>query len=126
VAPNVLLVGDAAGYFDPFTGQGIHQALRSAELAAPRIAELLERPDDDDPLHRYAQSLRREIRPVRLFQRIVEKVMDGERSRLVAVRGLQALPWYADRVVRVAGDAAPVRTLAMLDLGMSRGLEVNG
>jgi len=126
VAPNVLLAGDAAGYFDPFTGQGIHQALRSAELAAPRIAELLERPDDDGPLRRYARSLRREVRPVRLFQRIVEKVMDGKRSRPVAVRGLKALPWYADRVVRVAGDAAPVRTLAMIDLRPSRAIEANG
>jgi menaquinone-9 beta-reductase len=29
-----LLVGDAAGFCDPFTGEGIHRALRGAELAA--------------------------------------------------------------------------------------------
>lgn len=115
VAPNLLLVGDAAGYFDPFTGQGMYQAFRSAELAAPRLAELLDRPGDDAPLHQYARSLRREVRPVRAFQRVVERVMDGERSRRVAVRGLRALPWYADRVVRVAGDAARVRALALVD-----------
>ena len=31
---RVVLVGDAAGYYDPLTGQGIYRALRGAELAA--------------------------------------------------------------------------------------------
>ena len=31
---GVLLVGDAAGFYDPFTGEGVFTALRSAELAA--------------------------------------------------------------------------------------------
>ncbi len=34
--PGVLLVGDAAGFLDPFTGEGVYAALRSAELAADR------------------------------------------------------------------------------------------
>jgi menaquinone-9 beta-reductase len=33
-----LLVGDAAGFLDPFTGEGIHRALVSSELAAAAIA----------------------------------------------------------------------------------------
>jgi geranylgeranyl reductase family protein len=33
-----LLVGDAAGFVDPFTGEGIHRALRSARAAATAIA----------------------------------------------------------------------------------------
>jgi menaquinone-9 beta-reductase len=32
-----LLVGDAAGFLDPFTGEGLHRALISAELAAAAI-----------------------------------------------------------------------------------------
>jgi flavin-dependent dehydrogenase len=32
--PGFLLVGDAAGFFDPLTGEGIFRALRGAELAA--------------------------------------------------------------------------------------------
>ncbi|HEU5348421.1 MAG TPA: FAD-dependent oxidoreductase [Ktedonobacterales bacterium] len=34
VADGLLLVGDAAGYYDPFTGEGIYGALASAKLAA--------------------------------------------------------------------------------------------
>lgn len=32
--PGWLLIGDAAGFVDPFTGEGIHRALRSARAAA--------------------------------------------------------------------------------------------
>jgi flavin-dependent dehydrogenase len=39
--PGWYLVGDAAGFLDPFTGEGLHRALVSAELAAAAIdAEL--------------------------------------------------------------------------------------
>ena len=38
---GVLLVGDAAGFYDPFTGEGIFTALRSAELAAETVVRAL-------------------------------------------------------------------------------------
>ena len=34
-APGAALVGDAADFFDPFTGEGIYAALRGGELLAP-------------------------------------------------------------------------------------------
>ena len=35
--PGWLLIGDAAGFVDPFTGEGIHRALRSARAAATAL-----------------------------------------------------------------------------------------
>jgi len=37
--PGVYLIGDAAGFLDPFTGQGVFLALRSASLAAESIVQ---------------------------------------------------------------------------------------
>jgi len=41
---GALLVGDAADFFDPFTGQGIFSALRGAEMAADTAHGALQRP----------------------------------------------------------------------------------
>lgn len=37
-APHSVLVGDAAGLVDPFTGEGIYYAIRSGQIAAEEIA----------------------------------------------------------------------------------------
>jgi flavin-dependent dehydrogenase len=39
IAPGCVLVGDAAGFLNPFTGQGVFLALTSAEHAATAIVE---------------------------------------------------------------------------------------
>lgn len=38
-APGAMLTGDAADFYDPFTGEGIYAALRGGELLAPFAAE---------------------------------------------------------------------------------------
>jgi flavin-dependent dehydrogenase len=43
VAPGALLVGDAADFFYPFTGDGIYSALRGAELIFETVAPGLDR-----------------------------------------------------------------------------------
>ncbi len=44
-APRLLVLGDAAGYVEPFTGEGMTWGMLSAVLAAPLVAAWLERDD---------------------------------------------------------------------------------
>ena len=46
-AESLFLIGDAAGYVEPFTGEGMSTALRSAEALAPLIAGALRDPRAD-------------------------------------------------------------------------------
>jgi flavin-dependent dehydrogenase len=39
--PGWFLVGDAAGFLDPFSGEGLHRALVAADLAAPAIEAII-------------------------------------------------------------------------------------
>lgn len=41
VGDGYLLVGDAASFLDPFTGEGIYEALRAAQIAAPIASRAL-------------------------------------------------------------------------------------
>ncbi|HEY0394547.1 MAG TPA: NAD(P)/FAD-dependent oxidoreductase [Candidatus Elarobacter sp.] len=53
---GALLVGDAAGFLDPFTGQGVFLALTSAERAAEAIALALREPERaKDAFEEYAR-----------------------------------------------------------------------
>lgn len=45
VGDGYVLVGDAAAFLDPFTGDGIYEALRGAQLAAPVISGALREGD---------------------------------------------------------------------------------
>jgi flavin-dependent dehydrogenase len=40
-APGAVLVGDAADFFDPFTGEGMFEALRGGELLGPYVCAAL-------------------------------------------------------------------------------------
>jgi menaquinone-9 beta-reductase len=53
---NLLFIGDAARVVEPFTGEGIYYALRSAELAAGAIAKIISGKDRQLALREFARA----------------------------------------------------------------------
>jgi geranylgeranyl reductase family protein len=112
VADGALLVGDAAGYYDPFTGQGIFRALRGAELAAQTAhAALLAGDTSARALAPYERARRRAFAPGERMQRIVESFVSRPALLGTIARRFTARPSLADAVIRVTGDVAPAGSL---------------
>ncbi len=108
-APHVLLVGDAAGFYDPFTGEGVTLALRSAELAAG-VADRALRADALADLRVYDRLRHAATKHKFLLNRLLQRVVAWpELSNLVA-RRLRRRPDLADQLVGIAGDFVPART----------------
>ena len=109
-ASGAALVGDAADFFDPFTGEGICSALAGGELAAMTIHDALSRPGaiDASRLARYRTLRRRAflgkwviermigyamLAPA-LFDRAVERLdRRGMADTLIGVTGQFVSPW---------------------------------
>ena len=71
--PGYMLVGDAAGFFDPFTGEGVYKALRGAEIASEVAVLALEKDDlSARSLARYSSLRRKEFGAKELVCRLVQ------------------------------------------------------
>lgn len=103
-----LLLGDAAGFYDPFTGQGVTFALLTARIAA-RIA--LEALADHDlsarRLEQYSRERRRLLGPKLLVQRIIQGVIAQPRLLDHVVDRLNRRPETARTLVGVIADVLP-------------------
>lgn len=109
-APGAALVGDAADFFDPFTGEGIYAALRGAELLAPHVlASLASRSDPDEPLAAYEDARLREFRGKWSVERIIGGAVTFPPLMSIAARSLALQPAMAHTIVGVAGDFVPAR-----------------
>jgi geranylgeranyl reductase family protein len=61
ISPRVVLVGDAAGFVDPFAGEGIAYAIRSGQIAAEVIAENIRDTNHGPQLRQYESMCQREF-----------------------------------------------------------------
>jgi flavin-dependent dehydrogenase len=106
-APGALLVGDSAGFYDPFTGEGVTLALRSAELAAQAAERALATNGGDlsEYDRRRAAATREKFRLNRLLQRVIAH----DALACSVARRLARRPDLADRLVGIAGDYVPAR-----------------
>jgi geranylgeranyl reductase family protein len=105
---GALLVGDAADFFDPFTGQGIYSALHGAELAAAAIINLLA---TGASLHRYARARRREFMGKWVLERMIGIAVGWPALIERVVGRLTRRPELADLLVRATGNCVPARSV---------------
>ncbi|HEX6307212.1 MAG TPA: NAD(P)/FAD-dependent oxidoreductase [Longimicrobiales bacterium] len=109
---GAVLVGDAAGYYDPFTGQGVFQALASAELLAPHVATALA----TGRVHArafggYVRARATLMAGPRIVQRGIEIVLSRPATANHAIRRVRCAPAFASALLGVTGDAAAPRAL---------------
>ncbi len=105
---GVLLVGDAAGFYDPFTGEGIFSALRGAELAAETAARALLSGDVSPRALRAYERARRDA--FRGKQRLTHAIQFLIRHRWAAnlmATLLERRPALLDLLLGVIGDYVP-------------------
>jgi len=112
-APGAALVGDAADFFDPFTGEGIYAALRGGELLAPFIAEALRGAtrDENRALAGYEAARRSEFGGKWKLERIVGMAIAYPYFLNNAAKALCRRKELADLLVGVAGDFIPTKVV---------------
>jgi flavin-dependent dehydrogenase len=108
VGPGFALVGDAAGFFDPFTGEGIFRALRGAEILARAADRALG--DDAGPVHLgrpYERARRAAFRSKEQLTALIQLFVHGPGLMDYVVDRLQRRPLLAAQLSKVLGDLAP-------------------
>jgi flavin-dependent dehydrogenase len=102
-APGLLLAGDAAGFIDPMTGDGLRFAVRGGELAA-EVALLGFAGKLALPHARLASLRRREFAVKWRFNRTLRHLVG--RGLTVEIAGMVAFaaPWILRRTIAFAGD----------------------
>jgi len=116
-SPGLALVGDAADFFDPFTGEGIYAALRGGELLASALLEALDAPDArhaDAALARYDAARRTEFGGKWVVERAIAAVVGAAPLINRAARRLSARKDLADLLIGVTGDFVPAREVIRL------------
>jgi flavin-dependent dehydrogenase len=103
--PGWLLVGDAAGFLDPFTGEGLHRALVSTELAAAAIAALLR--GDGRAGAAYERAMRRRFAAKDLVSWLVQGFLSRPAAFEYAARRLATRPDVRATMGLVMGDLVP-------------------
>jgi len=112
-APGAALVGDAADFFDPFTGEGMYAALRGGEMLAPFIVEALRGPAEHEnrALAAYETARRSEFGGKWKLERIVGMAIAYPFFLNNAAKVLSRQKDMADLLVGVAGDFIPAEVV---------------
>ena len=100
---GLILAGDAAGFIDPMTGDGLRFAVRGGELAAAAAVHALEHGWSGVP-ERLAAERRREFAAKWRFNRLTRALVASPRAVDAATIGGQLVPRAFEALIAHAGD----------------------
>jgi menaquinone-9 beta-reductase len=103
--PGLLLAGDAAGFVDPMTGDGLRFAMRGAELAADAALAALE-DAGIDAAGRLAEARARAFGTKYGVNRLLRRLVGTPRRVSVMAIGARVAPGILRQMIRYAGDVA--------------------
>lgn len=102
---GAVLVGDAATFIHPFTGEGVYFALRGAQLAADAISAALKRGDvSRHSLRFYDKARRQELLPRYRLCDLVQRVVHSPALLGWSAERLRRSEPLTDLLLRAVGD----------------------
>jgi len=102
---GLLLVGDATGFIDPFTGEGIYLSLRSAQLACETLTEAFALGDFSlAVLNEYERRRRKENEKKYRLSRVLQGILYRPALCKKVTRVLSQNSDLSARLVGVIGD----------------------
>lgn len=108
--PGAALVGDACGFVDPLTGEGLYFAMQGAKLLAASLEDALsDRVDEARALRAYERARALEIRPRQVLARWLQAGLrrEGLPERVVGALGRH--PGLLRLALGLTGDYVPPR-----------------
>lgn len=112
--PGAALVGDAADFFDPFTGEGIYTALRGGEILSEFAAEWVRSPNkktQERSLEAYEKARKAEFSGKWKVEKLIGAAVAFPALLNHAARVLSHRRDMADLLVGVVGDFVPAREI---------------
>ena len=105
--PGLLLAGDAAGFIDPMTGDGLRFALMGAELAAAIVTEVIAGSLPIDRAHlALADRRRAAFQSKWRFNRALRSLVAAPAGVTLAAAAAQVMPSVFSTIIRYAGDCS--------------------
>ena len=105
------MVGDATGFYDPFSGEGIFNGLRSAELAAETAVRALRGDLSAAALAGYDRARRLASRDKERVTHALQFLISHRRLANLTARLLARRQSLLDLLLGVLGDFVPPRAL---------------
>jgi flavin-dependent dehydrogenase len=111
-AGGALLVGDAAAFYDPFTGEGVYMALESSRLAAKFVDQAVGTPSLSRRfLSQYEAARAASLAGRYRLQALIQAFVGCPHLADFAVKRLRSREHFAGRLMEVIGGLRPPREL---------------